>query len=241
MSFCFVLFFISEVVGNFQWETVVCEREILNIVTWYHATWHQTLTSKLSKHLCLRRGVKINEGFKLRHTEKLCVSVFMHVHAGMCLKDVVLCVFKSPQHYFYHSVLILTCISELPMWIATVFQFTLTCCFNLKPTTMCLGEGMCVLSPHLAMCMCGARWAEVTVRVEQQKNDLQGLLSLISIQGKKIDKDHHFADGSAPCFFFPNQEESVVKKKKKKAGETDWGIISPEKAQMLPFIPLYLP
>ncbi len=58
------------------------------------------------------------------------------------------------------------------------------------------------------MCMCGAKGAEVTVSLERQRNDLQGLLSLISIRGKEIDKDHHFADGSA-LRFFPNQEETV--------------------------------
>lgn len=79
-----------------------------------------------------------------------------------------------------------------------------------------VGEGMCVLSLHLAMCVRGAPCTEVTVRLEQQKNDLQGLFSLISIQGKEIDRDNHFADGAAP-FFFPNQEESV--KKKKQTGE----------------------
>lgn len=31
----------------------------------------------------------------------------------------------------------------------------------------------------------GARGAEVTVSLEQQRNDLQGLLSLISIQGER--------------------------------------------------------
>lgn len=77
-----------------------------------------------------------------------------------------------------------------------------------------VGEGMCVLSLHLAMCVRSALCAEVTVPLEQQKNDLQGLFSLISIQGKEIDRDNHFADGAAPWFFFPNQEESVKKKKR---------------------------
>lgn len=63
--------------------------------------------------------------------------------------------------------------------------------------------------------MCGARGPKVTVSLEQQRNDLQGLLSLISIRGKEIDKDHHFTDGSALCFF-SLRRDSVVKKKSRK-------------------------
>lgn len=78
---------------------------------------------------------------------------------------------------------------------------------------MCVCVCVCMLSSHLAVCMCGARGPKVTVSLEQQRNDLQGLLSLISIRGKEIDKDHHFTDGSALCFF-SLRRDSVVKKKK---------------------------
>ena len=51
----------------------------------------------------------------------------------------------------------------------------------------------------------------MTVSLKPERNDLQGLLSLISIQAKKIDKDHLLADRSlCDLFFFSLQKPRSI-------------------------------
>lgn len=53
-----------------------------------------------------------------------------------------------------------------------------------EPATMCLSVCVCALTPS-GLVSAGVRGAEVTVSLELRRNDLQGLLSLISIQGER--------------------------------------------------------
>lgn len=124
----------------------------------------------------------------------VCVCVYACARRHLFKRCSAMCIYKpltlflSSRAYFniYFSVSVYTHLPPQPRANNHVFRRVCVCVW--KPLTPS-GRSLCV-------CVRAARWAEVTVSLEQQKNDLQGLLSLISIWREEIDKDHHFADGS---------------------------------------------
>lgn len=167
----------------------------------------------LSKHLCLRRGVKINEGFKLRHTKEwisgcVCVraSAFMHVFAGICLKDVALCVLKSHWHYFCSIHCLFKhafrhCLCEFSLHRDRVYTHLPP---QGRPATMHLS--VYELSPHLAMCV--RVWEEQRWRWVWSSREMICRVYYLKLasRGKEIDKDPHLADGSALCLFHSREK-----------------------------------
>lgn len=155
-----------------------------NHCVWKEELVYDTMLSRtaLSKHLCLRRGVKINEGFNLRHPEKLwaCVCVYTSVRRHVFKRCRAVCI-NNPLTLF----------------------LSFSAHINMQPSVVCVDihyvsglyspvastssrrphvEAERVRSPHLAICM--MNWGDGEFGAAE-KNDLQGLLSLISIGGER--------------------------------------------------------